>query len=626
MSDTHKELADFLDFFSKEPFLRGKFKDSSFLKAIFFSVKEVVFSLKKIKEEGNHRDFIQKLSNFSNSLKKLQKFDAYFPGGFDAYWRKVSHFLSEQQPSSQQKKQNKLEACLPKVLDYSEFDYPLWLDLERLGKRQACRLGWVILTGGMGERLGYDDIKVNISLELGGGKSFLQLYLEMQLAIRLHIQQSFGQDVSIPIVLVISHITRARVETLLRDNDFYGVKKEEIYILEQPAYPAVKNDRADLDFDDDFCLIEKPSGHGRVHSLLVKSGALEWLSNYDIKTLVFFQDTNFQIFQHLFVVLGAFARHKSDFAFLGIQRDLSQKMGVLAEFSWKKKKVVRSIEDHLLDDYCFSQDAEQYLSNTNTLLTHFDVYRKVVQQHHADLPYFINPKYDTDGKKFLKSARLEQLIQDISLFFSSQDKVHVYHFPRRFIFSAVKNKINEDKNEQIEQNAMSALNSEQKFFETTREKLRFCGNVFYNEEEKGKEQFFLRFDTLGKVVLPCYHLATLDRDQSRLRGCIFHPYSYLVIQGQGDFFLDNVVFHRYAGLTLDLARGVKLMMRDVSLDNHGYDFHFFKREENVLKGQNLRGFSLVKKDWRVVKITEPGEYFWTLDEPKMLDKKGHETK
>lgn len=569
-------------------------------------ISESLQKLKQLQNTQKAENFSTFVHNFFHSLEQLSQFDQRFQGGLPNYLKEARGLLKN-------KTSEKAQLELPKSFDYSHLNYEDCEDLEEIGRKKCGHLGLVFLAGGMGERLGYSDVKVNIPLELACGKTFLELYLETQLAIKRHAQELVGKKFRIPVIIMISDVTEKRTKELLEKNNFYGVDKEEIKLVKQPMYPAIKSVEAQLAFDDQFKLIEKPPGHGCIHHLLFEQKCLDWLSSFGVEVLAFLQDTNFQAVQSLFSLVGAFEKNHSDFAFVGVEREKGKKMGVVARFLRNKEQVVGNIEYNLLKDFTFLGKEEDYLANTNTLLTRFKVYKQVIEKTKGVLPHFINPKYQEDGVTFLKAARLEQLMQDISLLFPDQQKVHVYNFPKHQVFAAVKNSVQDAKDAKDAKTMMSAFVNEKVFFQTVSKKIEHFGNTFkidFDKEDSLKGPNFLHFDSRARIVLPAYYLLSLKKLKIIFKDCVFYPFSYLVVSGEGEFLFEKVTFNQHSGLSLFLERGVKLSVKDIVVENHGYDLQFIEQHDQVKPEEAIRGFTLKKKDWKTVTLTKPGEYLW----------------
>ena len=177
---------------------------------------------------------------------------------------------------------------------------------ERLGLAHIQNAAFVLVAGGLGERLGYDGIKVELSAETLTGGSFLQTYITALLAM-----QRNGADPSrpVPLIIMTSADTHAKTVALLEANDYYGMPPEQIHFITQSNVPAISdNDGRFAQKGDPFSLQTKPHGHGDVHTLLHTSGLLPRLAAEGRTHLVFFQDTNVLAFKAIPSALGVSVR------------------------------------------------------------------------------------------------------------------------------------------------------------------------------------------------------------------------------------------------------------------------------------------------------------------------------
>ena len=89
--------------------------------------------------------------------------------------------------------------------------------------------------------------------------------------------------------------TNDKTVALLKKNNYYGMDKDQITIVQQGlGVPALNDNDAHiaLDPDDVYNIQMKPHGHGDIHALLHSHGVdKSWLEK-GMKWTVFFQDTN----------------------------------------------------------------------------------------------------------------------------------------------------------------------------------------------------------------------------------------------------------------------------------------------------------------------------------------------
>ena len=114
---------------------------------------------------------------------------------------------------------------------------------------------------GLGERLGYDGIKVSLPTESTTGTCYLELYIKTILA----FERRSGN--TLPLCLMLSKDTEAATRALLRENNNFGMRADQISFVVQAGVPALSDDKAHFVLENDAILC-KPHGHGDVHSLL----------------------------------------------------------------------------------------------------------------------------------------------------------------------------------------------------------------------------------------------------------------------------------------------------------------------------------------------------------------------
>ena len=96
------------------------------------------------------------------------------------------------------------------------------------GLVEACKSVFVLVAGGLGERLGFSGIKVALPCETARYTSFLQLYIESILAIQSKAQKQGNPDTLLPFVLMTSDDTHNRTMDFLEQNNYFGMHKEQV--------------------------------------------------------------------------------------------------------------------------------------------------------------------------------------------------------------------------------------------------------------------------------------------------------------------------------------------------------------------------------------------------------------
>lgn len=160
-----------------------------------------------------------------------------------------------------------------------EFD-----QFEEQGLKELSKVGFVLIAGGLGERLGYSGIKVDLPVcIIQDGYCYLKYYCDYVHACRERaledVPEADRDSFYVPLCIMVSDDTEARTVALLEKNDFFGLNRDHVSILKQENVPALMNNDGQIAFDEQKNkIITKPHGHGDIHSLLFTSGvAKQWL-------------------------------------------------------------------------------------------------------------------------------------------------------------------------------------------------------------------------------------------------------------------------------------------------------------------------------------------------------------
>lgn len=114
-------------------------------------------------------------------MSKLELVDSTYPdGGLIGYLNNAVTLLEKSR-----KGENPLEGwvpCVPKGKAFTSVGSDAFLETEKLGLDEVGKCGFVLVAGGLGERLGYGDIKVSCAVEI----SILTVYERSSCCILYH--------------------------------------------------------------------------------------------------------------------------------------------------------------------------------------------------------------------------------------------------------------------------------------------------------------------------------------------------------------------------------------------------------------------------------------------------------
>ena len=399
--------------------------------------------------------------------EQLSVADAGYPGGVAKYIANARGLLAASRDGK-----NPFEGWTPsvpagKVVKYGGQEH---VELERVGVEEARATAFVLVAGGLGERLGYSGIKVELPVEQASETKYLELYVKNILA--LQNREASGDGVSvgccgtkstvgaevksqmIPLAIMTSDDTHEKTLSLLEKNDYFGASKEQVTLIKQEKVPCLIDNDAHLALNDDdqYRLQLKPHGHGDVHSLLHTSGLLsKWMSQGK-KWVVFFQDTNSLVFRVIPGALGVSKSMNLEFNSLCVPRKAKEAVGAISLLTHTDgRKMTINVEYNQLDpllrattnpdgDVNDTTGFSPFPGNINQLIVSLPEYAKQLKKTGGAIEEFVNPKYKDSTKTTFKSpTRLECMMQDYPKSLGTKAKVGFTVFDNWVGYSPVKN-------------------------------------------------------------------------------------------------------------------------------------------------------------------------------------------
>ena len=154
---------------------------------------------------------------------------------------------------------------------------------------EALRRGQVavlVVAGGQGSRLGFDQPKGMYPIGPVSNKSLFQIHAEKVLALRRRHKQT------IPFLVMTSDATHAETEKFFEDNKSFGLPPGEVAFFRQGTMPALDCVTGKLLLEAPGRLFTSPNGHGGTLTALADSGLLDHLRGRGIKQIFYFQVDN----------------------------------------------------------------------------------------------------------------------------------------------------------------------------------------------------------------------------------------------------------------------------------------------------------------------------------------------
>jgi UDP-sugar pyrophosphorylase len=343
-----------------------------------------------------------KKKSFFDQVRRL---NSSYPGGLVSYIQNARKLLADSKAGK-----NPYDGFTPSVPsgEVLTFGDDNFVSLEAAGVKEARNAAFVLVAGGLGERLGYKGIKVALPRETTTGKCFLQHYIESILSLQEASCKMVddGCHTKIPFVIMTSDDTNALTIQLLESNSYFGMEPSQVKILKQEKVACLADNdaRLALDPNDKYRIQTKPHGHGDVHSLLYSSGLLEQWKSEGRKWVLFFQDTNGLLFNAIPSALGVSAIKGYNVNSLAVPRKAKEAIGGITKLTHVDgRTMVINVEYNQLDpllratghpdgDANCETGYSPYPGNINQLILELGPYIEELKKTHGAISEFVNPK------------------------------------------------------------------------------------------------------------------------------------------------------------------------------------------------------------------------------------------
>ncbi len=215
-----------------------------------------------------------------------------------------------------------------------KYDYgtPEFSAAEKLGLANVKNCAFVLVAGGLGERLGYSDIKLSLPVQSLTEQCYLDLYIQQILAFEARAAAANGgvKVAPLPLAIMTSDDTHAKTVALLAEKKNFGAAEGQVVIVKQEKVPSLVDNEARFAMESPYVIETKPHGHGDVHALMHASGLAKKWEAEGRTHLVFFQDTNALCFTVTIAALGASVEHGFQVNSICIPRKAKDAVGAIA--------------------------------------------------------------------------------------------------------------------------------------------------------------------------------------------------------------------------------------------------------------------------------------------------------
>ena len=550
---------------------------------------------------------------------QVAQLESSYPGGLAAYVANGRKLLADSKSGV-----NPLEGWSPTVptgtsLKFASAEY---LEHEAVGLSELDGCSFVLVAGGLGERLGFSGIKVALPFQISTDECYLQLYVSSILALQKRAAAATGKPVTLPLAIMVSGDTAQGTEELLRANDYFGMQPSQVTLLKQEKVPCLADNDARLAADpkDPFKLLTKPHGHGDVHYLLHSSGTVERWQAAGVRWVYFFQDTNAPAFKVLPACLAVSKKLGMEVNSVCVGRKAGEAIGGIMQLNNGAQSMTVNVEYNQIDallkatveprgDVDGPDGYSPWPGSINQLIFALAPYAAKLKQTGGGMPEFVNPKY-TDGTKtaFKAPTRLECMMQDYPKSLGASAVVGFSSVTDTVSFSPVKTNLKDARVKSDDgMPTYSAASGEADIYLSNCQMLQAAGVVLPDAPTVSRGGIKVS-DVPRLVVDPTFGVTISDwKAKLPTPGAIkLAPGSTLVLRG--DLTGLTIESLELSGtLVVQLVPGAKLTIRSVKEQNDGWAFADLDGEA-VPEPLAIRGYKMVKSAQRELIYDIPGTH------------------
>ena len=563
--------------------------------------------------------------------------DSNYPGGIKGYCESAKALLqAASNGENPMKGVNQCEIPVGFKLNYGDSDFE---ELEALGLQDASKCAFVLVAGGLGERLGYGSIKVALPTQLTTGWCYLQFYIQNILALqsRCNAARPAGTpEVVLPLAIMVSGDTHDRTLKLLEDNQYFGMRDGQLTLMMQEKVASIQDSQARLCPEDKYSILTKPHGHGDVHYLIHSKGLSKQWTDEGRKYVCFFQDTNGLLFNTLLAAVGVSTKLGLAMNSMCIPRLAGQEIGGLTKLTFDDgRTLVCNTEYNQIDsvlrevtgkgDEADETGKSPFPGNINQLILAMDVYAQVLDETQGVMQEFVNPKYkDETRTAFKKPTRLECMMQDYAKVLAEWEggkAEHGFTTGADWLnYSPCKNSVEEAHNKiKAGVGPYSACSAEADQYQAVASMWRAHGCAVEEHAEPSGDVSYGIPIKLGPclVTAPSFAVGSAEL-KSRLpnpAAVKISTRSTLVIEGEGTVTVESLELD--GALVVRAAAGTTVVLRGVTVKNEGYKFVSIggSTQEALEAGHPemlcIRGYDLEKVEHACVVSDAAGEYVVT---------------
>lgn len=290
------------------------------------------------------------------------------------------------------------------------------LGLEAIMKGEVAV---ILMAGGQGTRLGSSSPKGCYDINLPSHKSLFQIQAE-----KLITLQKLANNAVIPWYIMTSKPTRAPTEHFFKQNNWFGLKAENIVFFNQGTLPAFDISGEKLFLADETSLVQSPDGNGGLYRAIKDNQILADMESRGIKHVYMYCVDNVLSKLADPVFVGFAINHGFELATKAVRkRDAHESVGLIATRN-NHPCVIEYSE--ISDELAEAVDSDGLLRlRAGNIVNHYysiELLKRDLNEWCDNMPYHVAkkkiPYYDNVNNKYIKPTepngiKLEQFIFDV---------------------------------------------------------------------------------------------------------------------------------------------------------------------------------------------------------------------
>lgn len=341
------------------------------------------------------------------------------------------------------------------------------IGLEEISKGH---IGVILLAGGQGTRIGVPYPKGMYNIGLPSSKSLFQIQAERILKLESLAFEETGKKSVITWFIMTSESTMEPTRKYFQDNNYFGLKKENVIFFEQGVLPCFTFE-GEIIMDSKFKIAKAPDGNGGIYLALEKKGILSEMEKRGIKFVHVYSVDNILVKVADPVFMGFCIQSNSDCGVKVVEKKIpNEGLGVVCVVDGKFKVVEYSeISDKTVE---LRDESGKLTFRAGNICNHFfstEFLNKIAHEEESKLKLHVAKKkisyIDSEGLKIKpekpNGIKIEKFIFDV---FEFSKNLVLWEVEREHDFAALKNS-NAEKTENPTTSCLALYNLHKKYIE-----------------------------------------------------------------------------------------------------------------------------------------------------------------